>query len=79
MAQHRTTAARALHNHGSEIDDPDTLRIAMRLLLDFHGLAAVISYARDRGIPCARCYACGWSPMLNDECLLCEQPSDRAL
>lgn len=79
MATHRTNTARVSHHDLSENDDPETLRFAMRLLLDFHGPVAVISYARDRGIPCANCYACGWSPMLNDECLLCDHPSDGRL
>lgn len=55
-------------------DDPDTLRFALRVMLDFHGPAAVITYATDHGIPCSACFKCGWVPHINEECLLCEIP-----
>lgn len=66
-----TTAPTSKRNWTVE-DDADTLRFALRVMLDFHGPAAVITYARDHGIPCAACYACGWVPHLEGECLLCE-------
>jgi hypothetical protein len=53
-------------------DDPDTLRFTLRLMLDFHGPAAVINYATDHGIRCQACCTCGWSPHVNGECLLCD-------
>lgn len=54
------------------VDDPDTLRFTLRLMLDLHGPAAVINYARDHGISCRTCCACGWVPHLDEECLICE-------
>lgn len=63
----------------TEADDPDTLRFALRIMFDCHGPAAVITYARDHNIPCGACIACGWVPMLDGECLLCELPDSDEL
>lgn len=62
------------HRNWNAAEDADTLRFALRMMLDFHGPAAVINYAKDHGIRCETCCSCGWMPHLDGECLLCDQP-----
>ena len=50
------------------------LHVTFRLLMDLHGPAAVINYANEQGIRCDTCRACGWSPHLDDDCILCDMP-----
>lgn len=55
-------------------DDEDALHFTLRLLMDLHGPAAVINYAKDHGLRCDYCSCCGWMPHLDGDCLLCELP-----
>lgn len=71
-SQHPTTLR---ISYASEIfDDEFELHFSLRLLMDLHGPAAVINFAKDHGLRCDYCHACGWVPHLEGECLLCELP-----
>ena len=56
------------------IDYEYRLHVTFRLLMDLHGPAAVINYANEHGIRLDTCRCCGWSPHLNDDCILCDMP-----
>jgi hypothetical protein len=53
--------------------------MGLRLLMDLHGPAAVINYARDRELPFDNCHCCGWVPHLDEECLVCQLPINEYL
>lgn len=74
MPSPQATTPPTVKRNWSVDDDKPTLRFALRMLLDFHGPAAVVEYAKDHGIACAACFTCGWVPHLDEECLLCEIP-----
>ena len=58
----------------TDFEDEFALHMGLRLLMDLHGPAAVINYARDRELPFDNCHCCGWVPHLDDECLVCQLP-----
>lgn len=72
-SHHPTTAPTSLRTRNA-VDDIDTLRFTLRLMLDFHGPASVINYATDHGIRCQTCFTCGWMPHIDGECLMCDLP-----
>lgn len=72
MPSHHPTSNLISQPTEDESDYEYRLHVTFRLLMDLHGPAAVINYANDHGIRCKTCRACGWSPHLNDECLLCD-------
>ncbi len=74
MPSHLTTSNPTMKRNWNVEDDTDTLRFALRIMLDFHGPAAVVTYAKDHRIPCAACPACGWVPHIDGDCLICEMP-----
>jgi hypothetical protein len=73
MPSHHHTAP-TLPRKRNAADDIDTLRFSLRLMLDFHGPAAVINYATDHNIRCEICCTCGWMPHHDGECLMCDLP-----
>lgn len=74
MSSRHTITQATMKRNWTVDDDVDTLRFALRVMLEFHGPSGVITYARDHAIPCGPCNSCGWVPHLNGECLLCELP-----
>lgn len=74
MPSHHPTIHPTSRRTRTAIDDIDTMRFTLRLMLDFHGPASVINYARDHGIRCDVCCTCGWMPHADGECLICDVP-----
>ena len=74
MPSHPLTTAPTLHRKRNADDDIDTLRFTLKMMLDLHGPAAVINYARDHHIRCDNCFTCGWMPHHEGECLMCDVP-----
>lgn len=71
-SQHLSTL---LITHENEsFDEEDALHFTLRLIMDLHGPAAVITYAKEHGLRCDYCHSCGWVPHQYGECLLCELP-----
>lgn len=72
MPSHHPTTLPTSRRRRNADDDVDTLRFTLRLMLDFHGPAAVINYARDHNIHCDVCCTCGWMPHHDGDCLICD-------
>lgn len=78
MPSHHPTIDLISETTEDAIDHEFRLRVTFRLLMDLHGPAAVINYANEHAIRCDTCRTCGWSPHIDDECILCDTPHNDA-